>query len=170
MRVHGEISLGGTRYAAGDEVPAAKVYPLFLLHMGIFGASGFFLAYSDPGAPLAFLWMHGAFAILVYLVFYLAIFGLDEVRWMVANAALGLLGIYTEIDWLLGLTGRHAADFSWARHAIPFGYYVLYTFLLRHMVVDALSTRADPVRRRRVEAGYVWVSALSYLALWLWRR
>jgi hypothetical protein len=32
--------------------------------------------------------MHGGIAIVVYLVFYLVIFGLDEVKWMLINAVL----------------------------------------------------------------------------------
>jgi hypothetical protein len=170
MKLHGSLSINGKAYAAGDEVPGRFVYPFFLLHMGIFGASGFFMAYFADDAPTAFLFMHGGFAILVYLVFYLAIFGRDEVKWMLINAALGLLGIYTEMGWLLGLFGKAPSDFPWYRHVVPFGYYVLYTFLLRHMVLDATASRDDPGRRRRVESAYVWVSAGAYLLLWLLQR
>jgi hypothetical protein len=170
VKLHGAITINGKPYAAGSDVPGRYVYPFFLLHMGLFGLSGFFMAYATDDVPTPFLFMHGGIAILVYLVFYLAIFGRDEVKWMLINALLGIVGIYTEIGWLLGLFGKTPGDFPWYRHLVPFGYYVLYTFLLRHMVLDATASRDDPARRRRVESAYVWVSAGAYLLLWLLQR
>ena len=55
----------------------------------MFGGSGFLLAYASTDVETAFLFLHGGIAILVYLVFYLVIFGWDEVRWMFINAAIG---------------------------------------------------------------------------------
>ena len=55
--------------------------------------------------------MHGGIAIVVYTVFYLAIFGLDEVKWMFINGGLGVLGIYSQIGWILGLFGRKISDY-----------------------------------------------------------
>ena len=170
MRLHGALTINGKAYAAGAEVPGRYIYPFFLLHMGMFGLSGFFMAYFADDVPMPFLFLHGGFAILVYLVFYLAIFGRDEVKWMLVNAALGLFGIYTEIGWLLGVFGKDPSDFPWYRHVVPFGYYVLYTFLLRHLLLDATASRDDPERRRRVESWYVWGSAAFYFVLWLLRR
>jgi len=71
--------------------------------MAIFGASGFLLAYNS-NADISFLYMHGGFAILIYIIFYLALFGVDEVKWMFINAALGLFGIYSEIGWFLSFS------------------------------------------------------------------
>jgi hypothetical protein len=170
MKLHGSLTINGKAYAAGDEVPGTFVYPFFLFHMGMFGASGFFMAYGAQDVPTPFLFLHGGIAIVVYLVFYLAIFGKDEVKWMLTNAALGGFGIATEIGWLLSLFGKSPSEFPWYRHIVPFGYYVLYTFLLRHLLLDATASREDPERRRRVESAYVWGSALLYLALWLWGR
>jgi hypothetical protein len=73
------------------------VYPFFLIHMLAFGLSGFLLAYSGE-APVPFLYLHGGIAILVYTIFYVTIFGVDEVKWMFINAGLGLLGIVSQID------------------------------------------------------------------------
>jgi hypothetical protein len=170
MKLHGSLTINGKAYAAGDEVPGAFVYPFFLLHMGMFGASGFFLAYGVDDVPMPFLFLHGGIAIVAYLVFYLAIFGKDEVRWMLTNAALGIFGISIEIGWLLGLFGKSPGDYPWYRHIVPFGYYVLYTFLLRHLLLDATGARDDPGRRRRIESAYVWGSALLYLVLWIGGR
>ncbi len=99
MRLHGSMTVNSRAHASGDEIPGLFVYPFFLMHMLAFGASGFILAYS--GAPVLFLYMHGGMAIFVYLIFYRAIFCRDEVKWMFANAGLGLLGIVSQIDWLL---------------------------------------------------------------------
>jgi len=164
MKLHSALTINGTPYPAGSEVAWFKVYPFFALHMLMFGGSGFLMAYSDGGAPVGFLYLHGGFAILIYLVFYYAMFGPDEVKWMFINAGLGLLGIRAEIGWLLGHFGKRIADFPWYVHVIPFLYYILYTFLLRHMVLDAAAARDDPARRRWVEGLYIAAS----LAVYLW--
>lgn len=162
MKVHGDMSIGKMKYRKGDEVPAKAIYPFFLLHMGMFGVSGFLMAYADNGPPLTFLYAHGGFAILIYVIFYFTIFGVDAVRWMFINAALGLFGIYAQIDWILSWFGKQASDYSVARHAVPFMYYVLYTFLIYQMVIDLAKARNDPERRRRVEGAYVVISLLFY--------
>ena len=41
---------------------------------------------------------------------------------------------------------------------------MLYTFLIRHAVLDLLDAREDEAKRRRVEYGYVGASVLFYLA------
>lgn len=167
MKLHGALTINGKAYAAGEQVPGRFVYPFFLLHMGMFGVSGFLMAYAADDVPLPMLFLHGGIAIGAYLVFYLAIFGRDEVRWMLVNAGLGLLGIYTEIGWLLALFGKAPGDFHWSRHIVPFGYYILYTFLLRQMLLDLFSAREDTQRRRRVESAYIGGSLVLYLAMWI---
>ncbi len=147
-------------------LPKYFIYPFFLVHMLMFGISGFALAYAV--GDVGFLYMHGGLAIVVYMVFYLAIFGLDQVKWMLINAGLGIVGIYSQIGWILGLFGRNARDYPLHVHAIPVLYYVLYTFLLRQMVLDVTRSRDDPARRRRVETAYVVLSLAVYgLSLWL---
>jgi len=110
VELQGSITINGRRYEKGDTVPWYAIYPFFMVHMGAFGVSGFFMAYSAKGAPLPFLYLHGGFACLVYLVFYMTLFGVDRVRWMFINAALGLFGIYAQIDWILALFDRQAGD------------------------------------------------------------
>ena len=163
MKLHGSLSINGRAYSSGDEVPGAFVYPFFLIHMLGFGLAGFAMAYS--GVPMEMVFMHGGIAIAVYIVFYLAIFGLDEVKWMFINAGLGIFGIVSQIDWILSLFGKHVGDFPWYVHVIPFLYFVLYTFLLRHAVLDLLGAREDETKRRRVEFVYVGASVGVYLLL-----
>lgn len=170
MKLRSDITINGKKYRKGDFVPWYKVYPLFLIHIGIFGGSGFYMAYADDGAPLAFLYLHGGFACLVYLLFYLAFFGVDRVRWMFINAFLGLFGIYAQIDWILSLFGKQASDFSAAVHFIPFFYYVLYTFLLHQMVIDIFNGRSDDRRRRMIDTAYIVLSILVYGAIWFAQR
>ncbi len=160
MRLHGSMTVNGRAYAAGDEIPGAFVYPFFLIHMLAFGAAGFALAYS--GVPLEMVYMHGGIAIVVYVIFYLAIFGRDEVKWMFINAGLGLFGIVSQIDWILSLFGKHVADFPWYVHIVPFLYFVLYTFLIRHAILDLLGVRDDETKRPKVEYGFVAVSLAFY--------
>lgn len=165
MKLHAPITINGTPYAAGSEVPWTMIYPFFLLHMGMFGGSGFLMAYAARDVPVGFLYMHGGIAILAYVVFYFAMFGRDEVKWMAINAGLGLLGIRAEIGWILGRFGRSVADYPWYVHVVPFTYYILYTFLLRQMVLDATGARDAPERKARVERLYVVLSLAIYLAI-----
>ena len=170
MKLRGAISINGKRYEKGSEVSTLAIYPFFLLHMLVFGLSGFFMAYTAQDVPIGFVFLHGGIAILVYTVFYLAIFGWDEVRWMFINAAIGVYGLWCEIGWLLGLFGKQISEFPWYRHVIPFLYYVLYTFLLRHLVLDLFNAREDPVKQRRIETGYIVASVLGYTAFYLFHR
>ena len=170
MKLHGDITINGRAYSKGSNVPWYMIYPFFLFHMGMFGGSGFLLAYAASDVETQFLFLHGGIAILVYVVFYLVIFGKDEVKWMFGNALLGLYGIWCEVGWLLSLFGKQMSDFPWYRHVIPFTYYVLYAFLLRQMVLDLFRAREDPVRRRRVETVYVVVSLAVYTLIYLSSR
>lgn len=169
MELQGSITINGKAYEKGDWIPWYWVYPFFLVHMGMFGLSGFFMAYADDGPDLAFLYMHGGFACVAYLVFYVVIFGVDRVSWMFINAALGLFGIYAQIDWILSAFGRSADDYPVSVHAIPFLYYVLYTFLLHQMVLDAFRARSG-TRRKWADGGYIVGSVLVYGGIWLAQR
>lgn len=170
MKLHSDLTVNGKALKAGDSVSPGKIYPFFLLHMGMFGASGFLMAYAEDGPPLLFLYAHGGIAILVYVIFYLVIFGMDQVRWMFINAGLGFLGIWVEIDWLLSLFDKSLSDFPPWVHVTPFLYYILYTFLLRQLVLDLAGARDKPERRRRVEMAYVGISLLVYGGTWLATR
>lgn len=149
--------------AKGAEPPRYLIYLFFSVHMLMFGASGFFLAYADTDAPITFLYLHGGIAITAYTIFYLSIFGLDEVKWMFINAFLGLFGIYSQIGWLLSFFGTEIDDYPLHVHVIPFLYFVLYTFLLRQAVIDITGSRENPERRKRVEHGYIAGSLAIYL-------
>lgn len=149
----------------GSISPSLAIYPFFLIHMLAFGASGFYMAYSGSKPPLDFLYMHGGFAIFIYIIFYLVIFGVDEIKWMFINAALGIFGIYSQIDWILSLFGRKVEEFSWFVHAVPFLYFILYTFLIRQMILDITKSRDDKKKKRFVEYSYVFATIGIYLIL-----
>lgn len=165
MKMHSDITINNKHYPKGSHIPWYMIYPFFMIHMLMFGASGFFLAYSE--ADVLFLYMHGGLAILVYIIFYFTIFGVDQVRWMFTNAALGLLGIYSEIDWILSLFNKHVEDFKWYVHIIPFLYYILYTFLLRQAIIDMTSSRDNATRMRVINVFYVMASLMIYMYLLL---
>ena len=165
MKLRGTVTFNGREYATGSDVPWFAIYPFFLVHMLAFGISGFALAYG--GAPVEFVYMHGGIAIFAYLVFYLAVFGRDEVEWMFINAGLGLFGIASQINWILGWFGKSVGDYPPYVHVIPFLYFILYTFLIRHAVLDLSGAREDPEKQRRVEYGYIGVSVALYLTLYM---
>lgn len=157
MKLLGALTINGKSFAKGTEVPWYKVYPFFLVHMLAFGASGFFMAYGKSRPPVLFLFLHGGLAITIYVLFYLTVFGRDEVKWMFINAGLGLFGIYSQVGWFLSLFGKRISDYPLYINVIPFLYFVLYTFLIRHAVMDLTNSREDP--RRRTIAGYCYVAA-----------
>jgi hypothetical protein len=167
MKTHLKMKINGKTFPKGAAMPARFIYPFFLVHMLAFGLSGFFMAYSDNGPDISFLYMHGGIAIVVYLVFYFAIFGPDRVKWMFINAALGLFGIYAQIDWILSLFDKQAQDFPWYVHVVPFLYYVLYTFLLYQIVLEVSGAHDNERRKKIVENVYVGVSLLVYGGLYL---
>lgn len=163
MKLQGDIRINGRTYAKGTEVQWYKVYPFFLAHMLVFGGSGFIMAYGKSHPPMLFLLFHGGLAISVYTVFYLTIFGRDEVKWMFINALLGLLGIYSQIGWLLSFFGKRISDYPFYLHVIPFLYFVLYTFLIRHAVMDITQSREDPRKKDLVGNCYIAISVAVYL-------
>ncbi len=167
MQLHSDLTIGNKKYHKGDFVPWYYVYPFFLVHMGAFGFSGFAMAYMDDGPNLLFLFLHGGFACLIYVLFYFGIFGVDRVKWMFTNAALGLFGIYAQIGWILERFGKEVSDYSAIRHVIPFFYYVLYTFLLHQMILDITGSRNKPVRRKLVNGLYVGGSMMAYGSIWM---
>lgn len=162
MKLYGPIVINGRRYSKGDDVPWIAIYPFFLIHMLGFGGSGFVMAYGG-GVSVPFLYLHGGFAIAMYTVFYLLIFGRDEVKWMFINAGLGVLGIVSQIDWILSLFGKHMGDFPPYVHVTPVLYFVLYTFLIRHAFLDLFGAREDEAKRKRVEFGYIGATVATYL-------
>ena len=169
MKLRSPMTINGKAYQAGDRISPWAIYPFFLLHMGMFGLSGFLMAYLADDVELAFLYLHGGIAIAVYVVFYLVIFGRDEVKWMFINAGLGLFGIWTEIDWILSWFGKSLDDYPPWVHVTPFLYYILYTFLVRQMLLDLARAREDAARKRRVEIAYVVASLAIYGSLWAMR-
>ena len=142
------------------------LYIFFLVHMLAFGGSGFYIAYFVPNPPLDLLFLFNGFAILIYLIFYLVIFGLDDVKWIFINAFLGLFGIVVEVDWILSLYDRSLSDFPVYIHIIPFIYYILYTFLLRRALIDFTGAWNNAYRKKRVEMGYIVGSIIIYLIVY----
>lgn len=167
MKLHDDLVINGKTYKRGTNLPWVMVYPFFLIHMLMFGVSGFVMAYAENGPGLGFVYAHGGIAIVVYIVFYFALFGADQVKWMFINAGLGLFGIYAQIGWILNIFGKDPADYSFWFHVVPFTYYVLYTFLLHQMVLDVTGARRIASRRKAVDAAYVGLSIALYTAAWL---
>ena len=170
MKLNSGISISGRSFAKGAEVSWLAIYPFFMVHMLMFGVSGFVMAYSPLHPPLAFIYLHGGIAIVVYTLFYLAIFGLDEVKWMFINAGLGLLGIYTQVGWLLSRFGRRIGDYPLYLHVTPFLYFVLYTFLLRHALLDLFGAREDERKSRTVGNLYIAFSVAASLGCYYLER
>lgn len=166
MILQSDITINGKPYSKGTYISPWKVYPFFLVHMLAFGVSGFAMAYFQE-VSVSFLYMHGGVAIFIYLIFYSAIFGREEVKWMLINAILGIFGLYSEIGILLSFTGKTISNFPWYIHVVPFMYYVLYTFLIRQVVIEITGSRDDERRSKFVNYMYVLVSVIIYSVFYL---
>lgn len=166
MILQGNITVNGKKYEKGSYISPWKIYPFFLIHMAGFGESGFAMAYFT-NTPTSFLFIHGGFAVLIYLVFYVAIFGVDEVKWMFINSLLGIFGVYSEIRILLSWAGKDINSFPIYVHVIPFLYYILYMFLLRQIFIEVTGSRADNARSEKVSYIYLFVSLLIYIPIFI---
>jgi len=138
------------------------VYPLLSLHLAAFGYGAFMMAYSSNPAPILVQYLAAAFAIHLYIKFYIQYFGLDEVKWMIINACLGILGIYGEIGWLLSKFGKEISDYPVYFHLAPFTYFILFTFLFRQLVLDITFSRQNEKRKQIVERVYVCTLLIIY--------
>ena len=167
MENDNSLVINGKAYQKDDKIPTRIIYPFFLFHMLVFGGVGFYMAYFDDSSNIAFVYLHGGIAIYVYLIFYRAFFGREEIKWMFINSVLGLYGIIAEIDLLLSAAGSSLSDYPIYTHPIPFLYYVLYTFLLRQAVIDFSGSRTNKRKKRIVEGLFVGVSVLVYTAFYL---
>lgn len=145
-----------------DKAPWMFIYGFFLFHMAMFGSLGFLFAYSDDAVFLINLAFSG-FAIVVYSIFYVAIFGIDEIKWLIINSIIGTLGIYSQLGWILEKTGKSPHDFPNHYHIIPGIYFVLYTFLLRRALLHILRAKEGTKKRVLVEIGYVVFTVIYFL-------
>jgi len=166
LKLQSDIRINRVLHKKGSIISWWKIYPFFLLHALAFGASGFAMAYGPDPAPAVFLYLHGGIAILSYILLYRTIFGPEEIKWMFINAALGLFGIYCQIDWILSLFGTAVQDYPFSVHVIPFLYYILYTFLIRQALLDLTRARDNTNRRHIVERLYIAISAAFYTFLY----
>jgi len=167
MKLANDFRINKKLYKKGEDIPGFFVYPFFLLHMGVFGFFTTLAAYGAPVDCYLPLFAFGTITVVIYLVFYLYIFGRDEVSWIFINAGLGLFGILAQIDWLLALFDRSVDDYPIRVHAVPVVYYVLYTFLLRQALLDLFKVSQFPERTQKVASGYIGVSLMVYGSLYL---
>jgi len=145
-----------------DKAPWLFIYGFFLLHMAMFGSAGFILAYSD-GAKFFINLGFSGFAIAIYSLFYVAIFGIDKVKWLVINSIIGVLAIYSQLGWILEKFGKSVHDFPKHYHIIPGIYFVLYTFLLRRALLHMLRAKEGTKKRALVDSGYVVFTVIYFL-------
>jgi hypothetical protein len=160
QRLHAEqgIKIGVARLS---HLSRLLVYAFFLCHMLFFGGREFWSAYFDP-SPTGPSYISSGFAIPAYVLFYQRTFGVDAVKWMFINAALGMFGVYSGMGQLLSFFGKTIGDYPVHFHVIPGIYYVMYTFLLRQFLLDSTGSRSNPDRRKVVESAYVGLSLLVY--------
>lgn len=155
-------------FAALGNTPHLVMYLFFLVHMAMFGSLGFAISYGSEDVSVWVLLFFGGLSISVYCVFYIAIFGLDAIKWMFINAGLGVLGIFSQIHWILELFNKDIHDFHWTKHILPFLYFVLYTFLIRNFLIDLFKARSDEAKRKKVNQLYLWGSISFYILTTAW--
>lgn len=169
--VHGEPLTGrevtDSNRPGGERQPKlrrpTRIFPYgrFLLHLLVFGSTGFYMAYGTT-VPLNILYAHGGVTVIGYLGMYYHAFGVDSLKWIVTNATLGLYGVAVEVDLLLSLFDRGIADYPLATHVVPFSYYVLYMFLLRRAMLAISGAESDEAKGRRLGRVFVVGSLVLY--------
>ena len=170
MKLLKPTKINGIYWPKGTEALWSDVYGVFVIHIFMFGTGAFIMAYSNKPAAVPALYAFGIFSIGMYLYNYINIFGLDEIKWMVINAALGGLSVYCQMDLLLSLFGRSVYNYPFYINAVPASYFVIYTFLLRQVALDLTESRDDKVMRRRVEFMFTIISvSVSAVSFWLSR-
>lgn len=167
MKLVKPIRINDRFYAAGEEIEWYKVYPFFLIHMLMFGASGFFMAYGTKHPPFIFMLIHGGIAITAYVIFYISFFGMDEVKWMFINAGLGIFAICTQVNWILSLFGKNIKDYPFHLHIIPFIYYTLYIFLIRQALIDIFKVRENENKQQKADFLHIAFSVILSILAWL---
>ena len=139
--------------------------------MAIFGGSGFIRTYGDNRPDLTYIYRHGGIAITVYVFFYFAIFGRDEVKRMFLNALFGLLRKGVQVGWLLSLFDRESSTCPLSVYVTPFLFFLLYSFLMRRAVLDLINSLDDPARRKTMKKRYnsvtLAVNAVCIAVQWL---
>jgi hypothetical protein len=147
------------------------IYLFFLAHMAVFGTATFYMAYHvQQGDIYAF----GVIPILIYVPFYLILFGADEILWLVITSVLGLLMIYGWLETLAlpfipepGTAGDHIITdfdkFPASRHILPGTFLVMYEFMLRNVLIDVLGARHNQRRNRYVGWLFVAFSGMQIL-------
>ena len=158
MKLAHDLTYNEKFYPAGEDVPWYYVYPFFLVHILFMGSFGFLSVYLLKEPHLLLIYGFNGFAIFIYTGFYNYLFGLDQVRWMFINALLGIVGIYTQLGWLLSLFGKHIGDYPLRYQVGPFLFFIMYTFLLRHAILDLFNAHSNESKRKIVEFGYVTMS------------
>lgn len=140
-------------------------YLFFLVHMAIFGIGCLYLSYSDGGKNSINALLFSILPIYVYVKFYIALFDLDDIRWLFINSALGFFGIFAQLDFILSLFDATVDDYRGYVHIAPFTYFILYTFLIRHALLDFIASRFDKNKQRLIENAYIAISIIFYTFL-----
>ena len=147
------------------------IYLFFLAHMAAFGTATFHITYHKQ---LGDVYSVGVISLLTYVLFYLIMFGVDEILWLVITSVLGLLMIKSWLGTLAlpfipdpATAGDRILtdfdDFPARRHILPGAFLVMYTFMLRNMLIDVLGARFNPRRDRYVGWMFVAISGVQIL-------
>lgn len=158
--------IGNQKYAKGDDVPWLKIYPIFLLQMLFFGGGSLWVAYGLETPHTDTLYGFGAITIFIYMVLYLIVFGIDEIKWLFINSFLGFAGIYIQLEWIVSLFNKNINDYPLNIHVVPFIYYILYTFLIRQLVLDLTNARYNLTKKKYIEISYILISLAVYIILY----
>ena len=167
MKLKTDIGIGHKTYRKGSHLPWFRVYGLFLFTIAAIFWVVFDIIYLQRDSDLGFVLFFGLFIPALYLLAYRSIFGITEVRWLIINSAIGIIGIITELDWVLSyLYDKNLSDFPIYYHIIPCAHYILLTFVLRQAVIDTFNSRDNKARRKYVNLGFVLVTLTVYITFY----
>ena len=147
------------------------IYLFFLADMAGFGTLTFYLTYHQQQGES---YMVGAMLVIIYVLFYLMLFGADDVLWLFINGLLGALMVRSWLETLAtpfipppSMLGHGIITdfdgFPVVRHILPGAVFLMYQFMLRNFLIDALGARFNPRRKRYVGWLFVVVSVVQIL-------
>ena len=167
MKLKTDISIGSNTYSKGSYLHWSKVYGFFTVIIALHFWLVFDITYIQQDIVLGFTLCFGIFLPVLYLLAYRSIFGLAEIRWLIVNSIIGIIGVLAELDWVLSyFYDKSLSDFNVFFHIIPCVHYIMFTFVLRQAVIDSFHARYNLKRREYVNLGFTLISTILYVALY----
>lgn len=139
------------------------IYIFLVLHGAVFTSVSFYLIYwADKSEDPYFGYIWGGIGAIVYSIIYFGLFAKEKLLWAFINGTIAFFQI---------LSIRKSNSFfeeleslPWYTHIVPIIYFVLYTFLLRHICLKISSAISPKFGIKIGNTGFVLIN----IGVWYW--